>query len=95
MNKTTDSTTDGREYTPDAWRESHGWICPRCGRGMAPWARDCPCYREAYYPYHFYPVYPTVPIIPTVPLETDWYCGDEIPQRTTTTSSATSLKKMW
>lgn len=20
-----------------------GWICPKCGRGNAPWASTCPC----------------------------------------------------
>jgi len=23
-----------------------GWICPKCGRGLAPWASECPCYLE-------------------------------------------------
>lgn len=21
-----------------------GWICPICGRGLAPWVSECPCY---------------------------------------------------
>jgi hypothetical protein len=21
-----------------------GWICPVCGKGLAPWARECDCY---------------------------------------------------
>ena len=21
-----------------------GWICPKCGRGLAPWVSECPCY---------------------------------------------------
>ena len=25
---------------------SSGWICPRCGRGLAPWVSECPCYYE-------------------------------------------------
>ena len=23
---------------------SIGWICPRCGRALAPWMSECPCY---------------------------------------------------
>lgn len=23
---------------------SEGWICPRCGRALAPWMSECPCY---------------------------------------------------
>lgn len=23
---------------------SIGWICPKCGRGLAPWMSECPCY---------------------------------------------------
>jgi hypothetical protein len=23
-----------------------GWICPRCGRGVAPWYPSCPCESE-------------------------------------------------
>ena len=23
---------------------STGWICPKCGRGLAPWVSECPCY---------------------------------------------------
>ena len=22
-----------------------GWVCPRCGRALAPWMSECPCYR--------------------------------------------------
>lgn len=21
-----------------------GWICPKCGRALAPWVSECPCY---------------------------------------------------
>ena len=24
---------------------SEGWICPRCGRALAPWMPECPCYQ--------------------------------------------------
>ena len=23
---------------------SEGWICPICGRGLAPWVAECPCH---------------------------------------------------
>lgn len=23
---------------------AEGWICPRCGRALAPWMSECPCY---------------------------------------------------
>ena len=22
---------------------SEGWICPKCGRALAPWMSECPC----------------------------------------------------
>lgn len=25
---------------------SEGWICPKCGRGLAPWVSECPCYYQ-------------------------------------------------
>ena len=25
---------------------TEGWICPKCGRGLAPWMSECPCYME-------------------------------------------------
>ena len=25
---------------------SEGWICPVCGRGLAPWVSECPCYKK-------------------------------------------------
>ena len=24
---------------------SEGWICPRCGRALAPWMPECPCWQ--------------------------------------------------
>ena len=24
---------------------SVGWICPKCGRALAPWTSECPCYK--------------------------------------------------
>ena len=22
-----------------------GWICPKCGRALAPWVKECPCWK--------------------------------------------------
>lgn len=37
-------------YRPSEWKpfpqgfgEQKGWICPVCGRGVAPWMDYCPC----------------------------------------------------
>lgn len=29
--------------TPQGFGEQKGWICPVCGRGVAPWVDYCPC----------------------------------------------------
>lgn len=31
------------EHTPQSLRKQEGWICPVCGRGVAPWMERCPC----------------------------------------------------
>lgn len=28
---------------PQGFGEQRGWICPVCGRGVAPWVDCCPC----------------------------------------------------
>ena len=28
---------------PQGFGEQKGWICPVCGRGVAPWTSYCPC----------------------------------------------------
>ncbi len=28
---------------PQGFGEQKGWICPVCGRGLAPWVDFCPC----------------------------------------------------
>ena len=28
---------------PNGFGEQKGWICPVCGRGLAPWVDYCPC----------------------------------------------------
>lgn len=29
--------------TPQGFGKQEGWICPVCGRGVAPWVDFCPC----------------------------------------------------
>lgn len=31
---------------PQGFGKQEGWICPVCGRGVAPWADVCPCQRD-------------------------------------------------
>lgn len=33
---------------PQGFGEERGWICPVCGRGVAPWMNWCPCQKDAY-----------------------------------------------
>ena len=28
---------------PDSFGKQYGWICPVCGKGLAPWVSVCPC----------------------------------------------------
>lgn len=30
---------------PHGFGEQKGWICPVCGRGLAPWVDVCPCHK--------------------------------------------------
>ena len=29
-------------YTASSHKR-HGWLCPRCGKSLAPWVRECGC----------------------------------------------------
>ena len=33
---------------PQGFGEQKGWICPVCGRGVAPWMNWCPCQKDVY-----------------------------------------------
>ena len=30
---------------PDSFGKQYGWICPVCGKGLAPWVSECSCSR--------------------------------------------------
>ncbi len=32
---------------PQGFGKQEGWICPVCGRGVAPWVDVCPCQKDA------------------------------------------------
>jgi hypothetical protein len=32
---------------PQGFGKQEGWICPVCGRGVAPWVDVCPCRQDA------------------------------------------------
>ena len=32
---------------PQGFGKQEGWICPVCGRGVAPWVDYCPCRQDA------------------------------------------------
>ena len=32
---------------PQSFGKQAGWICPICGRGVAPWVDFCPCQNDA------------------------------------------------
>lgn len=33
---------------PQGFGEEKGWICPVCGRGLAPWVSCCPCINKEF-----------------------------------------------
>lgn len=30
------------------WSDNKGWICPRCGKALAPWVRECGCVQPTF-----------------------------------------------
>lgn len=43
--KETTSTADAPTPSVEPlYSGATGWICPRCGRGVAPWAESCSCH---------------------------------------------------
>lgn len=54
------STTGGS--TSVTYDIKYGWVCPVCGRGVAPDQPVCPCHGEyKYIPVPTYPTYPPYP----------------------------------
>ncbi len=75
MNSTTSTT---KTYTVDLGEQNkgvgeYGWICPVCGRGVAPTEKTCPCKGEEGWVHPVYPVYPIYPTYPTYPFHPWWY----------------------
>ena len=60
--------------------DNRGWICPICGRGVAPNVKVCPCKSEPMYV--SYPIYPW--IYPSYP---DWWKKITCKTNTTYTSN--------
>ena len=61
--KTATSTTGTTNYKyslgeQDSVTGTYGWICPVCGRGVAPDQKYCNCKPQVY------PIYPTYPTYP-------------------------------
>jgi len=49
--------------------ERLGWICPKCGRGVAPFAEVCVCQRENM-------IYPFVTSSEYIPYSQLWFYND-------------------
>ena len=39
--------SESKPFVPQDSGKQEGWICPVCGRGVAPWLSVCPCQDEA------------------------------------------------
>ena len=46
-------------------RNNIGWVCPKCGRCLSPWVKECFCYPRPYVPPQPYTPYA-------------WDCTDEV-----------------
>ena len=40
-------TSEWKPFPNEGFGEQKGWICPVCGRGVAPWVDVCPCQKGA------------------------------------------------
>ena len=47
MNDLVDRSSNCDIPMPQGFGKQEGWICPVCGRGVAPWIDVCPCQRDA------------------------------------------------
>lgn len=46
VNDLVDRTQNGDMSLPQGFGKQEGWICPVCGRGVAPWIDVCPCQND-------------------------------------------------
>ena len=103
MDSTTSTT---KTYTINLGKQNketgeYGWICPICGRGVAPNVKVCPCKSEPMYvPYPIYPwIYPSYPewwkkiTITCKPNTTYASNTDYTPSNTHTTTTSTNGDK--
>ena len=92
MDKTKNNTTTTTDYKYSLGEQNstagiYGWICPVCGRGVAPDQKYCNCKPQVY------PIYPTYPVYPYW-----WYqvtcntTGSTPDASTVYTSNSTSTK---
>lgn len=64
MTNSTDNTTipENTQPSTNPQYSTYGWICPKCGKVLAPWMQSCPdCVSTPLPkcpPYPHYPVYP-------------------------------------
>ena len=90
--KTTTSTTSTTGYNYSLGEQNsvggtYGWICPVCGRGVAPDQKYCNCKPQVY------PIYPTYPIYPYWWYRTTCSAASDISNlKSTYTTTDTSTK---
>jgi len=73
------TTTDRTIYLPEPTKTAKmGWVCPKCGRSLAPWVPECHCAGLRRYdqiqPSPWIP-YPQ-PVIPFRYEPIVWTCGE-------------------
>ena len=83
------SEANNTNYTTNTipQNNNYGWICPVCGRGVAPDQKYCNCKPQVY------PIYPTYPIYPYWWYQTICSAASDISNlKSTYTTTDTSTK---